>query len=133
MWRWLKESHSGQVTQDPGWERNSQRKSRGLRHHPHSPTPPSAPQRLKQWRPALNLHVYHLAWTLSFALRTTPTHQSDDQLDPRSPEQVQICVEYRSVCARVYVIDAYGRVVWSITTSLCPVTTAISVYVKLDL
>lgn len=38
LWRWLKESHSGQVTQDPGWERNSRRKSRGPSPTRHSPT-----------------------------------------------------------------------------------------------
>lgn len=106
-------------------------KDERLQPPPLPPTAPGAPQRLKQWRPPLNLHVYHLAWTLSFALRMTSTHQSDDQLYPRSPEQVQTCVKYRSVC--VYVIDAFGRVVWSIATSLCPVTTAIAVYVNLDL
>lgn len=51
-----------------------------------SGTPSPSP---KRWRPPLNLHVYCLAWTLSFALRTTRTYQSGGLFDPRSPEQVK--------------------------------------------
>lgn len=81
----------------------------GSRMGKETPTAPSAPQRPKRWRPPLNLHVYHLAWTLSFALRTAPTHQSDARLDPRSPEQVLcscLCGISQRVC--VYMFTSLG-------------------------
>lgn len=74
---------------------------------------PLRPPTAKRWRPPLNLHVYHLAWTLSFALRTAPTHQSDARLDPRSPEQVLcscLCGISQRVCVYVHVLGGLSGV-----------------------
>lgn len=130
MWRWLKESHSGQVTQNPGWERNSKKKSKGHSSLPYPPIPPTsktvAPTPKSACLP-LDLDPVLCPQDDSHTSKWRPV-RSQEPNKCTYVWNIAMCV-----CVCVPIMDAFGRVVWSIATSQCSVTTAISVHVNLDL